>query len=169
MNIKTERLALVPLDAEALRLLTTDQTAFESRMGVIYDGEPMEGFIRDFFVSTLQQVETAGDRYPLITFWLFHHIELNKYIGSACFKGWPNAQGHSEIGYGIHTPYEGQGYTTEAVKALIQWGEAQPEVKQVIAETEKNNPASMRIMEKCGMLRYMETEEAYWWYHPQER
>lgn len=53
-------------------------------------------------------------------------------------------------GYGVLPEYEGNGYTTEAVKAMTQWAFGNSDVAFVEAETEPGNKASQRVLEKCG-------------------
>ena len=71
------------------------------------------------------------------------------YIGDLGFKG-PVKDNAVEIGYGVLSEQEGKGYTTEAVQALTQWAFGSTEVVYVEAETELNNKASQRVLEKCG-------------------
>ena len=57
-----------------------------------------------------------------------------------------------EMGYALHPDYHNQGYTTEAfsvvIKSLFSKG-----FNEIIAGAFKDNIASMRVMEKCGMKR----------------
>ena len=78
-------------------------------------------------------------------------IELKDgtHIGELCFKGL-SADGIAEIGYGISEAYQNNGYATEAVKAVLEWAFAHPEVTAVEAETDSDNTASKRVLEKCG-------------------
>jgi RimJ/RimL family protein N-acetyltransferase len=57
---------------------------------------------------------------------------------------------HPEIGYWLGVPYWGQGYATEAVRALIDhaFGDLGHEALQAGARV--SNPASRRVLEKCG-------------------
>ncbi len=71
------------------------------------------------------------------------------HIGDLSFKG-IDAHGAVEIGYGILREFEGRGYATEAVSAIVQWAAEQPGVTRVEAETEAGNSASQRVLEKCG-------------------
>jgi len=59
-------------------------------------------------------------------------------------------EGGPEIGYWIGVSYWGQGYGTEAARALIDYafGELQHETLQAGARV--SNPASRRVLEKCG-------------------
>lgn len=72
-------------------------------------------------------------------------------VGDLCFKGL-DANGMVEIGYGIQKAHEGQGYMTEAVIAMTQWANMQPGVKKVEAETDPDNKASQRVLEKAGFI-----------------
>jgi len=59
-------------------------------------------------------------------------------------------EGGPEIGYWIGVSYWGQGHATEAARALIDYafGELQHETLQAGARV--SNPASRRVLEKCG-------------------
>jgi RimJ/RimL family protein N-acetyltransferase len=46
-----------------------------------------------------------------------------------------------------------QGYATEAARAVVAWGLAQPEMHRVWAVCDVENPASGRVLEKAGMTR----------------
>lgn len=70
-------------------------------------------------------------------------------VGDLSFKGL-NSNGMVEIGYGIKKEYEGQGYMTEAVTAMARWASEQNGVKYVEAETDPDNRASQRVLEKSG-------------------
>lgn len=64
-----------------------------------------------------------------------------------------------EMGYGILPSYEGNGYMTEAVQGMIRWAFAQQDVDFVEAETDPDNRASQRILEKCGFVPNGKTVE----------
>ncbi len=63
-----------------------------------------------------------------------------------------------EIGYVISPAEKGKGYATEAfsaaVSALFDGG-----AKAVVAGAFEENPASLRVMEKCGLSKTKETED----------
>ena len=74
-----------------------------------------------------------------------------EYMGDLNFKG--PAKAHAvEIGYGVQPEYEGCGYTTEAVQAMTQWAFQQNGVMFVEAETDPDNRASQRVLEKCDFV-----------------
>jgi ribosomal-protein-alanine N-acetyltransferase len=57
-----------------------------------------------------------------------------------------------EIGYSILAPYEGRGLATEAAQALITYLRGNAGLTSVIAHSFPSLPASIRVMEKCGMV-----------------
>ena len=77
--------------------------------------------------------------------------DAQEYVGDLGFKG-PVKKHAVEIGYGVLPEYEGQGYTTEAVQAMTQWAFQQKDVVFVEAETDPENKASQRVLEKCGFV-----------------
>ena len=72
-------------------------------------------------------------------------------VGNLSFKGL-DEDGSVEIGYGINAEYQGRGYATEAVKAVVDWSMNQAGVLRVEAETEPYNKASQRVLAKCGFV-----------------
>jgi len=59
------------------------------------------------------------------------------------------AKGISPL-YGILEGHRGQGYATEAVQAACHWAFLHPNVRSLEAETDAENAASQRVLEKCG-------------------
>lgn len=72
-------------------------------------------------------------------------------IGGVGFFGPPTA-GVVEIGYGIVESRRNQGCATEAVRAMIHFALGHPEVAQVKASVEAANVASVRVLQKVGMV-----------------
>jgi RimJ/RimL family protein N-acetyltransferase/ubiquinone/menaquinone biosynthesis C-methylase UbiE len=58
---------------------------------------------------------------------------------------------NAEMGYWIGTPYWGQGYCTEAAKAVLQYGFEVLGLHRIHAVYFSHNPASGRVMQKIGM------------------
>ena len=53
--------------------------------------------------------------------------------------------------YRLKKKYWGKGYATEVAQALIAKAFLEPEVQEIYAITMKDNLASRKVMEKCGM------------------
>ena len=63
-----------------------------------------------------------------------------------------------EMGYALHPDYHNKGYATEAFGSVIEYLFAKG-FKRVLAGAFEENPASMRVMEKCGMTRIEKTDD----------
>ena len=95
--------------------------------------------------------------------WLIVRKSDSQVIGDAGFKGKPDDQRRVEVGYGLLEHYRGRGYATEAMTALIEWALADEKVEKVIAETNRDNQASIRVLEKVNMTRIREMNAFIQW------
>lgn len=137
MLIKTKRLNIYPTSNEQMESLISNQTLPD---------------LKDAY----QQMLDGCFRHPNQREWYaIWNIELNDeskaVVGNLSFKGL-EADGVLEIGYGMNSEYEGQGLMTEAVSAVVKWAVTQEGVKLIEAETEENNTASKRVLEKSGFI-----------------
>jgi ribosomal-protein-alanine N-acetyltransferase len=57
-----------------------------------------------------------------------------------------------ELLYGIDTPCWGRGLAAEAARAMIRYGFEELGLTRIQASTDAPNLASVRMMEKCGMM-----------------
>ena len=116
----------------------------------------MEAFIEAQTVDVLKAAYTEmlngclehPDQWEWYAVWMIE-LKNGTHIGELCFKGL-SADGITEIGYGINEEYRNNGYATEAVRAVLEWAISHPEVTSVEAETDSDNAASKRVLEKCG-------------------
>lgn len=73
-------------------------------------------------------------------------------VGSAGYKGPPDAQGMVEVGYSIIWGYHRRGIATAAVGMLIERAFADQRVASVTAETPVHFAGSRALLEKCGFV-----------------
>ena len=135
MMIETERLTIRIVSDDRIREMIEEQT--DNEMKKAY-GEMLAGCI------------AYPDQRQWYAPWLAE-LHSGEAVGDLCFKGL-SADGSVEIGYGFAPAYWGQGYATEAVTAMAAWALGQPGVKTVEAETEPENFASRRVLEKAGFV-----------------
>jgi RimJ/RimL family protein N-acetyltransferase len=141
--IETERLmvrALTPDDAAAI--------VAGDRSGRSWAPDyPTEGDVRIAAYVLEGNAAFATDAAP----WgLYVVIERSSglWIGGIGFKSSPNERGEVEIGYGICDSFQGRGVATEVVIAICDF--ARNGACVVLAETERSNVASQRVLEKAG-------------------
>ncbi|MDB4934050.1 MAG: acetyltransferase, family [Labilithrix sp.] len=79
-------------------------------------------------------------------------------IGSIIFHGKPGAEGIAEVGYGVEESWQRKGVATEGTRAAVEWALEQPGVRIVTATTPPWHAASVRVLEKSGLVR-VGTEE----------
>jgi len=71
------------------------------------------------------------------------------------------AHEHGELGYWIGKPYWGNGYGTEAARAVVDFGFTHLNLHKIFARASAQNPGSWRIMEKLGMIYEGEQRQHY--------
>lgn len=131
--LETNRLRLHPASREEAERLVEQQT----------DGE-----LKQAYREMLEGGLSHRHQWVWYTPWIIT-LKDGTDIGDLCFKG-VDPSGVAEIGYGLLPDYMGRGYATEAVSAAVRWALEQPGISRIEAETEPDNLASQRVLEKCG-------------------
>jgi len=165
MELRTERLRLVPLTLEQLRCYVEAPEALELQLGFPVSREIVTEPLRRAIETKISLMERADPaEHQWYTYWLIIVKGREYGAGLAGFKSFPDSQGETEIGYGIDAAYRDRGYTTEAVKKLIEWGFRDARCRAITAQTRASGTgASHRVLEKVGMRVYDESEEALDW------
>lgn len=65
-------------------------------------------------------------------------------------------QDEIDIGYRLHRKFWKKNYATEAAKACIDYGLHQLQIPTIVGRAMKENKASIRVLEKCGMIYWKE-------------
>ncbi|MBD2095311.1 GNAT family N-acetyltransferase [Trichocoleus sp. FACHB-591] len=87
-----------------------------------------------------------GDRFP----WIMTRAEDGQLLGMIELR----LEGHrAEVGYVLARQFWGQGYVTEALRAVLKAGLALPQLYRIEAQCDVENIASARVMEKAGMMQ----------------
>lgn len=118
--------------------------------------EQMEAFIAEQSVDELKAAYSEmlngalahPDEWEWYAIWMIE-LKDGTHIGELCFKG-VDSSGSTEIGYGIAEEHQGCGYATEAVRAAVDRALTQSMINCVTAEVDKDNIASVRVLEKSG-------------------
>lgn len=74
----------------------------------------------------------------------------NAFVGAVGLT-FHNSDKNAEIGYWIGEPFWGNGFATEAVKKVIQYGFEHRNLHRIYATALAKNPASIKVLEKSGM------------------
>ena len=146
VTLETERLILRPLtvdDADAVFVWTSDPEVNRYMSYSVHTNvEITRQWLRDLEQDTEEQA--ALENY---TFGFVRRSD-GLLIGSGGIRR--QEDDTWDFGYNLRRDCWGQGYTTEAVKAIIDFA-CRRGAKVFAAHHAVGNPASGRVMEKCGL------------------
>ena len=162
--IETERLIIKPLTYIQLEKYILNDNTLEQELNLNETSRSISPERKEALEQTiLTNVADTSKNYLFSTLWTLISKDDNKMVGDLCFVGAPNTVGEIEIGYGTYDLFAGLGFMTEAVGGMISWAKNQPEIHAIIADTEKQNTASFRVLEKNGFVKTGETETLLKW------
>ena len=138
MNNKTKKTNFVRITAR------TDE-----EMQELIDTERDEA-LRLAYTEMLQNCRSHPQKRLWYTCWRVTLAQGGQLVGNVGFLGEPNDAGEVELGYGTLPGFCGNGYATEAVRRLAEWGFSQPDVFFIQAQAAEENAASRRVLEKAG-------------------
>ena len=150
-RIRTSRLCLMPCSLDVALSVINGHGTIRTMPGIrLAEGWP-SGDLKDLLPWYANQLKADPALYGW-GIWLMIETSSNQVIGDIGFKGKPD-RGSVEIGYSVVPAYRRWGYGFEAARALIDWAFGHKEVDTIRAESEKDNTASIHLLEKLGMRR----------------
>ena len=162
--IETERLILKPLTYGQLQKYIRLDNSLETELNLNESSRTISHELKEALDQTiLPNVADTGKNYLFSTLWTVISKDENKMVGDLCFVGEPNTEGEVEIGYGTYEEFRKRGFMTEAVAGMIKWAEKQPNIRSIIASTDKSNIDSYSILERNNFIKSGETETLYNW------
>ena len=145
MEIKTDRLTLVPLSMEHL------QTAYA------YSSDPENTKYMMFLpVDSLDETRryiadcVAEMQKPVPGYYEFAVLLNGVHIGGVSLY-FDTAPDLGELGWIISRAHQGHGYAAEAARALIIWARDALHIRRFIAHCDADNLASQAVMRRLGM------------------
>jgi RimJ/RimL family protein N-acetyltransferase len=148
-------------DNVTLREFTPDD---KYRLAEIANNPKIAKNVRDVFPSpyTVSDAEFFLKNIVTQLSQLILAIEYNgEYVGNiGLHKGTDVYRKSAEIGYFLGEPYWNQGIATKAVNLICDYGFANLDIVRIHAGIFEFNPASMRVLEKCGFKREAVFEKA---------
>jgi RimJ/RimL family protein N-acetyltransferase len=153
----------MPLDQSQLELLLRDIEAFEQSLNLIMMRSLLTDRVHRAIGLKLGKMQMADiSQHEWLTYWLVVIRDEGVGAGLLGFKGFPDREGSTEIGYGLDPAYQGKGYMSEAVQALIEWAFSHPFCR-VITATEVEHPASRQLLARLGAQRVAASERSTSW------
>lgn len=138
---------LRPISSSAAEALLAGRVPEDVRVAADYPTEFSAGI-----------APTVGGDSPLGPYFVHRAVDdvAVGEIGSA-FIG----AGTVEIGYAIVVSCWGQGYATDAVRALVRLAREVPEIERIVGHTPLDRPASGRVLVKAGFTLVGETDDEH--------
>ena len=85
------------------------------------------------------------------TIWAVFAKDDGRYVGNASLRPRPERQKDWEIGYYLKPAQWGNGFATEIASRLVRYGFEIAGLDKIYATVDKDNAASIRVLEKCGL------------------
>jgi [ribosomal protein S5]-alanine N-acetyltransferase len=148
--IRSQRLDLIPLSVEALRLIVDTDLSGLQRV--------LEAHVEVEWPRTiparvgLNRLATAPEQQPWLTRAMLLRAQ-RRVIGNAGFHGPPDPHGRVEIGYEVLPSYQRRGYASEAARALMNWAHSTGGASVCIAGIAPDNLGSLALAESLGFVR----------------
>jgi ribosomal-protein-alanine N-acetyltransferase len=129
-------------------------------------------YLPDILTSTLEEsrknlelaIEEAKSTSREKYFLAIEHERTGNFVGSVGYTVTETTPLGKFVGAGyfILPEYHGQGFMTEALKEVIRFAFAADDVFRISTGCLKENRASERVMQKCGMIKEAELKSFTW-------
>ena len=149
--LRTRRLVIRPLRRGDERLIypAVRESLEEMAPWLIWARADYDAAMSRKFVRAAMGNFRAGRDYALVM-----TTRDGEFVGGTGFhRRGPADALYYEIGYWCRSSLAGQGYTTEAVKALLRYAFRSPAVRRVEIRCDPRNRASERVIKKAGLRK----------------
>lgn len=140
--------------------LTLRQLSFEDKKAIfrLRSNKDINQFIERETPKNLNQAEgfiqTCLDEFENENrvFWAMISDDYNQLIGTIVFHKIDLENNYAEIGYEMNPDYQEEGYMSEAMKTVLDFGKNSMDLKTIEAYTHHNNTASIALLEKHNFV-----------------
>jgi ribosomal-protein-alanine N-acetyltransferase len=162
--LESDRLVIIPLNHRQLLLYAQCDNTLEAELQLPNSNRKIPTELQDALNETIiPNVANQNENYLFNTLWTAILKDEKKIIGDICIIGEPNELGEIEIGYGIYDDFQGRGLMSEMVASFIDWAKTNRGIKAIVASTNCDNIASIRVLEKNGFIQIAETINEIKW------
>ena len=145
-ELETSRLVLRPLKMKDAKDIFAYASDPEVARYVLWDPHRSLAETRSY-IRYIRSLYRSG----LPSSWAVVFRQTNQVIGSIGFM-WASEENRSaEVGYSFSRAFWNRGLATEALSAVLNSAFAALNLNRIEAQRDIRNPASGRVMEKCGM------------------
>jgi RimJ/RimL family protein N-acetyltransferase len=145
-SIRTERLVLTPYDMrdvdELYRVMGDPQVMQHIGKGPLTRSE-----VRDVVVRVIVSWNKTG-----MGWWTIRLRENGYLIGQICLRAEKDVS-EIAVGYGLDASFWRQGYTREALDAVVAYGLDEKSLRRIVATVRPENTPSCALLERCGFVQ----------------
>ncbi len=108
--------------------------------------------VRTSIDSLVESLRERGSRWEAGTefYWVITLLGEDRAIGGVSCRV---VEHSAEFGFLVSRRYWGNGFATEASRAIVEWATSLPSIWRVWATCDTENLASARVLEKIGLSR----------------
>ncbi len=131
-----------PDDARSVQRLAGDQAVADTTALIPH---PYRDGVAEAWIATHEAERASGRQH---VFAILRAVD-ELLVGAIALRPVPSE--HENVGYWIGREYWGHGYATEATRAIVALAFSCLDCQQITASYLARNPASGRVLEKCGL------------------
>lgn len=156
--LESERLLLKPLSFKELLYISNNEV---DKIDSDIEQEAMSDLVKQAISKKLEKMQNVNkEDHEWYTYWLIIDKEQHKGIGFIGFKGVPDENGYSEVGYSISSNYRRKGFMTETLSSLIHWASNSKNCKGITAKKVlRTNIGSNNVLINCNFKLFSSTRE----------
>ncbi len=147
-KLYTERLELRPLvqeDWPEISFLRSDPAVNKFVQRPVAD-------TKDKALAFIEKIRQGSENKQLY-YWAITRKQKPTLIGTICLWNFSEDKRTAELGYDLSPTFQGKGIMRESLMRIIQFGQDQLSLNQFLAYTNRDNQASIRLLEKQGFQR----------------
>lgn len=159
------------LETDRLILRDFEESDFESYYALKSDDRTMY-YLQDIQLHSREEAmedfrQVLADRYSEERQFFFFHMELkqtHEQVGSIGYTVTANPPVGKlvNMGYFTYPKFWGQGYTSEALSAVLEYCFTKDNVYRVTTGCLAENHGSERVMQKCGLIKEAQHMDYEW-------
>ncbi len=153
--LEKDDIKIYPLSLAELKDIVAEASEYTFAEGVIDETSLYPIKLKIGMMDTLD-----ASLHPWFTYWAIYLTAEKTIIGLIGFKGLQDNT--AEVGYGTAKGYRKKGYMYTASELLFGWA-FENGLEEITAQTEKQNTASIRLLEKVGMVEVGEVDGLLSW------
>lgn len=156
--LESERLLLKALSYKELLYISDNEI---ERIENLIEPEAIFDFVKIAMSKKLEKMKNVDEKnHEWYTYWLIIDKSSQKGVGFIGFKGVPDENGFSEVGYSIASSCRRKGYMTQALSMLINWAANFENCKGITARKVLiGNIGSNNVLKNCKFKLISSTSE----------